>query len=87
MPTAISEFDGKEVDTASPEWRFECEVRHVLSMPNREARLAFIDGVRVGDKWEPKGIRQQRGDAAAEQLKSGVLRLYQIRQEKKNAGT
>jgi len=83
MATETSEFDGKPVDTSSPEWRFECEVRHVLAMPNRSARLAFIDGVRVGDRWEPKGIRQQRGDDAAEQLKAGVLRLHAIRQEKK----
>ena len=78
MAKVISEFTGKEVDTYSEEWRFECECAHLLRMPGRHERNTFIEG-----GPETKGIRKVRGDAAANALRAGVLLLWEIRQEKK----
>jgi hypothetical protein len=74
MTTAISEFTGQPVDTTSEAWRFECECAHVLRMPTRLARNAFIEG-----------ISQKRGDEAAKQLRNGVTMLWEIRKEKQQA--
>lgn len=74
MTLKFSEFTGKPVDTLSMDWRFECECAAVLGMPGRDARNAYIDGSST-----TRGVRQVRGDAAAEQLRKGVLLLHEIR--------
>lgn len=78
MAKVTSEFSGKEVDTYSEEWRFECECAHLLRMPSRDARNNFIEGNDFS-----KGIRKVRGDAAANALRAGVLLLWEIRQARK----
>lgn len=72
MPTAVSEFTGLPVDTASEEWRNETEVRHIVdNIPTRELRNAHL-----------VGIARHRGQAAADHLKSEAMRLWEIRQAK-----
>lgn len=43
-------------NTYSEAWRHECEVRHVASLPSREARKAYIDGIRekLGSRGEQR---------------------------------
>ena len=41
MPT-VRLLDGREVDSASEEWRHETEARTVLAMPSIEARRGFL---------------------------------------------
>lgn len=72
MATAISEFTGQPVDTASEEWRHECEVRHIVdNIPTRELRNAHL-----------VGIAKHRGQAAADHLRAEAMRLWEIRQAK-----
>lgn len=35
-------IDGREVDSASPEWRDECLARYVLSLPSLSQRRAWL---------------------------------------------
>lgn len=48
-------------DTASEQWRLECEARHVVSMSGKQARRDYLD---VVDK--------RRGTAAKNELEAAV---------------
>lgn len=61
----VTLFDGREVDSASEDWRAECEARHVLSMPSVVARREYL-----------AGIRQRRGPNAYEALADLVRALW-----------
>jgi hypothetical protein len=65
--------------TYSEEHRHECEVRWVLALPSREARRAYIEGGLV-DGRSVKGVRQHRGDVAADKLIHDVRAAWQQRQ-------
>lgn len=46
MPTVISELTGEEVDTASAEWRHECECAWLLAnKPTRADKHLYLYGV------------------------------------------
>jgi hypothetical protein len=40
----VTLIDGREVDSASEEWRAECEARHVLSLQPIQRRRDYIAG-------------------------------------------
>lgn len=68
---AVILLDGREVDSASEEWRAECSQRHeeaqrVAAMPNNEARRAHI-----------ATVRKNRGDLAADRLRKIAHQLMQ----------
>ena len=50
-------------DTSSEAWRHECEVRAVLAMPGRDARLEYL-----------AAVTEHRGQEAAGQLAEDVRR-------------
>lgn len=58
-------IDGREVSNYSPEWRAECEARHVLTMPSIQARREYL-----------AAIRKKRGDAAGQQLEDLVRAVW-----------
>ncbi|HEY8566574.1 MAG TPA: hypothetical protein VIL65_13805 [Beijerinckiaceae bacterium] len=80
MRRAYYHFAGREVDTASEEWRHETEVAYVLAM-NPDERKAFIDGVPNSGL---RGVIAMRGQAAADRLLDDVRRLAEIRRERAN---
>jgi hypothetical protein len=46
MPTAYSHLAGRDVDTASEDWRHECECRWLLShKPTRHDKHMYLYGV------------------------------------------
>ena len=86
MPTAISEITGQPVDTASEEWRHECECRFVLDcFPDKYARNNRLygqpEGIRdnMGRNNEslirPKSIAAMRGAAAADRIREGAMAI------------
>lgn len=88
MATAISEFTGEPVDTASEEWRHECECRYMLDhFTTRDQRNLHIEGVpkpAPGQRFV-KGLRTYRGDEAAQRLVDDTKRLFAIRKERSRA--
>lgn len=84
MPLAYSILAGREVDTASEEWRRDCEARYILAMPDRQARNEHLLGRREMQangavKQTVKGIAQHRGEAAAESVKADCMHIHNIR--------
>lgn len=86
-----SELLGKEVDASSEEWRHECEVRTVIAMPSKAARLEYLFGVeevRNGTTYVIKrGVKHVRGIAAAERIRDDAMRLYYLRLERAQSAT
>lgn len=83
MPT--SEFTGEEVDSASPEWRHECEVRWLLDELDVQGRRRYVNGELGGAKGDlviSKGVRQRRGAAAADRIIEDLRRLHALRQQR-----
>lgn len=81
----ISELTGEEVDSASPEWRHDCEVRWLLDECDLQQRRAIVNGVMGGVKGDivvSKGIRQRRGAAAADRIIEDLRRLHALRQQR-----
>lgn len=65
MPTL---HDGRQVHTNSEEWRHECEARHIMSLPNADARRDWLDK-----------IERHRGKAEADRLRATVRALWRRR--------
>ena len=68
-PRAFSVLAGREVSTWSEEWKEECEAKFLAEMPLTRRNQAS-DGV----KYELRGIKQIRGDAAVAKLRAEIDR-------------
>lgn len=66
----VKDLDGREVCTWSEEWRFECEVRWALKLPDkaRKPRITKLDYL--------NGVEQQRGTEARTKLRNEMVRRY-----------
>lgn len=67
MPTARL-LDGREVDTASEEWRHECEARAIAALPTLADRRAWLES-----------IEHRRGKADADRLRDTMRALWQAK--------
>lgn len=67
----VTLIDGREVSSASEEWRHECEARTVLRMGGRDVRRAYLDKV---------GAR--RGKPAMFALEDTLVKLWKIERAK-----
>ncbi len=65
MPTL---HDGREVDSASPEWRHECLARSVVAIPDIEQRREWL-----------AAFEKRHGTDAAEKLRATVKALWERR--------
>ena len=54
---AVTLLDGREVDSASEDWRHECEARHIAKLPTLADRRAWLEV-----------IEHKRGKAEADRL-------------------
>ena len=61
----VTLIDGREVDSASEDWRAECEARAVCNMPNKAARHEYVERV-----------RKRRGCQPALKLQEDVRRVW-----------
>ena len=59
--------DGREVPSDSPEWRGECEARHILNLPTKSARIELLDQ-----------IEKRRGPDARRELEVRILTLWEL---------
>jgi hypothetical protein len=61
----VALIDGRMVSNYSPEWRIECEARHVLAMRDILARREYL-----------AAIKKRRGDVAGKQLEDLVRAVW-----------
>ena len=57
--------DGREVDSASEEWRHECEAHAINRLPTLQERRAWLEA-----------IEQRRGKAEADRLRKTMLAVW-----------
>ena len=69
--TPVTLIDGTVVDCDSEAWRFECEARHILNMPNKPIRIATLEN-----------IEKKRGQLARLALEGKILEVWTARQAK-----
>ena len=74
QPTKFSILAGCEVSTYSEEWKHDCEIRYLASLPLGE-RNALLDGVKDGFR----GIRGVRGEAEVVKLRAEIDRLKSLK--------
>lgn len=69
-PSRTVIVDGVEVCTYSEAWRFECEVRWAMRLPDkaRKPRISKLDYL--------NGIEKERGTEARAKLRNEMLRRY-----------
>lgn len=61
-------LDGREVDSASEEWRHECEARAIAALPSLAERRAWLED-----------LERKRGAAAVERLRATMRQLWEAR--------
>lgn len=61
----VTLVDGREVDSASPEWRHECEARLIAALPTLDKRRAWLDG-----------LVAKRGEAEVQRLRETVAAIW-----------
>lgn len=57
--------DGREVDSASEEWRHECEARAINRLPTLQERRAWLEA-----------IEKRRGKAESDRLRKTMLAVW-----------
>lgn len=62
----------------SEQHRHECEVRYLLSLASRAARVLYLEGDQA-EGGTRKGVRQIRGDKAADRLRADVEAAWSAR--------
>lgn len=66
LPVAL--YDGRPSCSWSEDWRHECEARHILNLPTRDDRRAWL-----------ADIQKLRGRSARERLEATILALHTAR--------
>lgn len=64
----VTLIDGSQVFGDSEPWRFECEARHILDMPDKPTRVATLEN-----------IEKRRGAQARIALEDKILEVWQAR--------
>lgn len=84
--TTVTLIDGREADSASEEWRHQCEANAILNMPCKGDRRCYLDGWTEYDGRPPhvktikhRGILQRRGPEAVAALEATILLLWKSR--------
>ena len=63
-------IDGRQVDSASDEWRHETEARHIAALPTLADRRAWLET-----------IEHKRGKEAADRLRQTMGEIWKARQK------
>jgi hypothetical protein len=66
--STVTLLDGRQVDSASEDWRHECEARAIAARPTLAERRMYLDEV-----------ERRRGAAAAERLRETMKQLWEAR--------
>lgn len=63
----VTLIDGRQVDSASEDWRHECEARYVARLPSREQRQDYI-----------ASATKKRGPEAGQALQTLATQIYHL---------
>ena len=66
----VTLIDGRQVDSASEDWRNECEARHLANLPTSEQRHDYV-----------AAVAKRRGETAGQALQHLATRLYSAQRE------
>lgn len=67
--TTVTLIDGREVDSASEDWRHECEARAICALPSTIERRTWLEG-----------IDHKRGKAEGDhRLRTTIKALWNLR--------
>jgi len=66
----VALIDGRQVDSASEEWRHESEARAIAALRPLDARRAWLED-----------LERKRGKVAADRLRATMGRLWDARQK------
>lgn len=64
----VTLHDGRQIDSASEDWRHECEARGILRLPTVNERRQWLES-----------IEKRRGKAAADRLRATMQALWKPR--------
>lgn len=64
----VTLLDGRQVDSASEDWRHECEARMVAGRRTLDERREYLDAV-----------ERRRGKASADRLRDTMRQLWEAR--------
>lgn len=67
MPV-VTLIDGSHVDSASEDWRHECEARAIAARPSLQQRRDYLEA-----------IEKRRGAAAAQRLRATMKQIWEAR--------
>lgn len=70
QPTPVTLIDGSTVMCDSEPWRFECEARWILNLPNKPIRVATLEA-----------IEKRRGTPARHALEDKIMQVWELRQK------
>jgi len=65
----VTLIDGRQVDSASEDWRHECEARAIAARPTLAERREYLDLV-----------ERRRGKPAADRLRATMKQLWEAKQ-------
>jgi len=71
-PMVFSVLAGREISTWSEEWKHECEIAFLASMPLGK-RNETLDGVTSSHDRDARGIKGIRGEAAVAKLRAEMI--------------
>lgn len=66
----VTLLDGREVDSASEEWRHECEARAIADLRTLDERRAWLET-----------LEKRRGKADADRLRATMKALWEARKK------
>lgn len=65
---SVTLLDGRQVDSASEDWRHECEARSIAERPSLAERRMYLGEV-----------EKSRGKAEADRLRATMTKLWEAR--------
>lgn len=77
-PLAWSHLAGREVSTWSEEWKHECEIAHLASLPPGKHN-ELLDGVTGSADRDQRGIKGALGEAAVAKLRAEIERYGKLK--------
>lgn len=66
----VALLDGRQVDSASEEWRHECEARYIAALPSLAQRREWI-----------QALEHRRGKAEADRLRTTMKALWKAKKQ------
>ena len=63
--TVVTLLDGRQADSASDDWRHECEARAIAALPTLAERRAWLES-----------LEKRRGTDAVQRLRDTMRRLW-----------